>query len=308
MRLNVKKALHIFGVLLMLGSLTLIALKLANYRALLYGHLQTNPWQWLSLFVFSLGHLGILNLLGMGWRLNLQHLGQAVIVRKALSIYGISQIGKYLPGNVMHFAGRQWLAQRWQLQQSKVLQATLNEILGHLLAVSICIAVFACLNVQKLSALFVPFDGYFAGVYWVLMLVLTVCCLPVVRHQILRMSKPLVAGFSRMALAYYLSFHLLGGVLFIATIKLFSPLDVDTAWILLSYALAWLIGFVVPGAPGGLGIREMVLLYLLAGMFPESTILMATIANRLLTTLGDVWFFLQAQRMHVFLSKSEHAL
>lgn len=46
--------------------------------------------------------------------------------------------------------------------------------------------------------------------------------------------------------------------------------------------------------PSGLDIREVVLMTLLVGVLPESVILLAAIANRLFTTLGDIWFFVEA--------------
>jgi glycosyltransferase 2 family protein len=59
------------------------------------------------------------------------------------------------------------------------------------------------------------------------------------------------------------------------------------------YALAWLLGFVVPFVPSGLGIREAVLVGFLAPQFgvPAATLIAVTL--RLANTFGDllaVWF------------------
>ena len=58
-----------------------------------------------------------------------------------------------------------------------------------------------------------------------------------------------------------------------------------------SFTIAWLIGLVTPGAPAGLGAREAALVLLLAGLAPESTILVAAVIGRLVSTLGDLLFF-----------------
>ena len=51
----------------------------------------------------------------------------------------------------------------------------------------------------------------------------------------------------------------------------------------------------VPGAPGGLGIREAALVALLGATVGESTVLLAAVMFRMITTLGDsLFFFLSA--------------
>jgi len=55
-----------------------------------------------------------------------------------------------------------------------------------------------------------------------------------------------------------------------------------------AYSLAWLCGYVVPGASGGFGIREATLLVLL-GDNPQG--LFVSIGMRVITTLGDVLWF-----------------
>jgi uncharacterized membrane protein YbhN (UPF0104 family) len=55
-----------------------------------------------------------------------------------------------------------------------------------------------------------------------------------------------------------------------------------------AYALAWLSGYAVPGASGGLGIREATLVLLL-GDSPESVFV--ALGMRVVTTIGEVLWF-----------------
>jgi uncharacterized membrane protein YbhN (UPF0104 family) len=51
----------------------------------------------------------------------------------------------------------------------------------------------------------------------------------------------------------------------------------------------------VPGAPGGLGVREAALVTLLGATLGQSTVLLAAVMFRIITTLGDgLFFFLSA--------------
>jgi hypothetical protein len=60
-------------------------------------------------------------------------------------------------------------------------------------------------------------------------------------------------------------------------------------WLLIAvFALAWVVGFVTPGAPGGLGVREGLMLLMLAPVFSAASASVLVIALRIATTLGDV--------------------
>jgi len=57
---------------------------------------------------------------------------------------------------------------------------------------------------------------------------------------------------------------------------------------LAGFCLAWTAGLVVPGAPGGLGVFETVLLLRLAPQVPVASLLAVALSYRLLVTLGDL--------------------
>jgi hypothetical protein len=57
---------------------------------------------------------------------------------------------------------------------------------------------------------------------------------------------------------------------------------------LAGFAIAWTAGLVVPGAPGGLGVFEAVLLLRLAAVVPEAPLLAVAISYRLVSTLADL--------------------
>jgi len=57
---------------------------------------------------------------------------------------------------------------------------------------------------------------------------------------------------------------------------------------LAGFALAWTAGLVVPGAPGGLGVFEAVLLLRLGTALPEAPLLAVALSYRLVATLSDL--------------------
>lgn len=54
-----------------------------------------------------------------------------------------------------------------------------------------------------------------------------------------------------------------------------------------SFALAWVLGFLAPGAPAGLGVREGALAFLLAGSVDDQRVLTLILAMRIVTVMGD---------------------
>ena len=63
---------------------------------------------------------------------------------------------------------------------------------------------------------------------------------------------------------------------------------VEPATWLAGFALAWTVGLVVPGAPGGLGVFEAVLLLRLGVALPEAPLLAVALSYRLMVTLAEV--------------------
>ena len=66
-----------------------------------------------------------------------------------------------------------------------------------------------------------------------------------------------------------------------------APLLPWNQW-LSGFALAWTLGLVVPGAPGGLGVFEAALLLRLGGLVPEAPLLAIALSYRLVTSLADL--------------------
>lgn len=58
-----------------------------------------------------------------------------------------------------------------------------------------------------------------------------------------------------------------------------------------AYVIAWLAGAITPGAPAGIGIREVVMFALLQPVVGESDLLVAIVLNRAITAGGDTLFY-----------------
>jgi hypothetical protein len=97
------------------------------------------------------------------------------------------------------------------------------------------------------------------------------------------------------AFGWHAAFLTVSGLLFVGLIELLAGKSGSEGLLVLTvigaYVLAWLAGLVTPGAPAGLGVRELVLLFLLNGMIGAADLLLATVLGRVVTVCGDVLFF-----------------
>ncbi|GGY35834.1 hypothetical protein GCM10011297_06060 [Bacterioplanes sanyensis] len=224
---------------------------------------------WLILpVVYVLGGMA----LGAAWCALLRQQGIAVPLVWGLSVYGRSQLAKYVPGNIFHFAGRQALAMAAGLSAKPVLATTFWELAGQAM-------VAAWLSLLALSLFWSPVGPYIPLLMLLLLLVFSLLLARTVYLMVLK------------AMYWQLAFLLVFVVLMLALF--FSLSTASISWLQLGqlvgvFAAAWLLGFVVPGAPGGVGVRELVLLWGLSGFMADERVLLLLIAGRLVTTVGDV--------------------
>ena len=61
-----------------------------------------------------------------------------------------------------------------------------------------------------------------------------------------------------------------------------------------AFLLSWMVGFIVPGAPGGIGIREAVITFLLSKSVSQESVVVSIVIYRFITTIGDLIGFMIA--------------
>ncbi|NES68078.1 MAG: UPF0104 family protein, partial [Okeania sp. SIO2D1] len=83
---------------------------------------------------------------------------------------------------------------------------------------------------------------------------------------------------------------LLRGSGFFLTMLAFNSIEFNQVLLIFSvFSLAWLLGLVVPGAPGGVGIFEATALALLEQKFSPSIVLSAVAFYRLISVLSETF-------------------
>lgn len=215
-------------------------------------------------------------LLAVAWWNLLRHYRLTYGLGWTIRTYGISQLAKYLPGNVFHLAGRQALGMAAGVPAGPLVKSAIWE----LASIALAGAMFGCLLLPLVVPLSPPTS---VVVGWAV-----VACT-------LLLLRSLVDTASAVAFACHVAFLGMTGAIFVA-LCLHLPNEAGPAradWTIIggAYVIAWLIGLLTPGAPAGAGIREVVLLALLDNLIPSSALLLAVITSRSITLVGDTLFF-----------------
>ncbi|MTI45586.1 hypothetical protein E1178_18435 [Roseibium hamelinense] len=200
--------------------------------------------------------------------------------------YMRSSVAKYLPGNVAHLIGRGFLMRGNTLKDGDIVKSTFVELIitpaGALLTLAVLFLVAG-------QSTFAPwFGNYSEG-----MAVggLFVCSAAAIVLALGRIANRPNARL-QLSWAVFLSalFMAVLGLIFIAIYSLLSS-DIPRAELFEASIVSWLLGFVTPGAPGGLGVREASLSILLQDHGADATVLISAALLRLVTIAGDLIFF-----------------
>ena len=290
------KILKIFKLVIILLSFWFIGEKFWQH----HNWLQTSALNYellITVFVCSIIY-GISEfLLSFAWRRLLIWFGDKDISTNLCNrIYGKSQIAKYIPGNVFHVLGRHILGSQAGIKHIVLAGATVYEILG-LLSISTLIG-FSGMVIFGLGNIY--FSLYQIISILLTTLVITGLAIPLAPYLMslrgiiipYKGVGDLFLNISKVYLFYFI-FFLIAGLLLVVIVNIFLDINfIITAKLIVIFSIAWIAGFIIPGAPGGIGVREAVIIFFITPIIGEAQSIAVAIALRFITLLGDVWFLI----------------
>lgn len=234
-------------------------------------------------------------LMGYAWLLWLECFSGRTCSRKeAIRIYTKANIGKYVPGNMMHYVERNLFAKNLGLPQGQIAAASFIEVLSLLISAFAFGFFFAFTQVEDtihLLGMLLPAKtiGWLAGAG-----VFCACMMLYFGvHSFFQKKYGAIAGFwgtfLRCFWIYAAVLLLLGLILLLLFVCVQGDMpDVSASLQIISaYIIAWVAGFVAPGAPGGIGVRELVLTMLLSPIMGQDLIVQLSVLHRAITIVGD---------------------
>jgi len=249
-----------------------------------------------ALVVFSIGIAGTI------WYLLLRDNVVSIKWRQAQIIFAIAQFGKYLPGNVGQHVGRVVMAREINIPVPITLNTMLVEVLwGAGIAAGLSLlSLILFVDEQKLGLQLQFGPAYFAmGV--ALLLYMPWLGIGFLNRYLPGLAKRLSGGrriaIPRLSTAlmvaalFLLCFVLLGLILKLQAQWFFGVTNGGLLELTCLFAIAWIAGYLVPGAPGGLGVREAMMVLLLSPTLGAGVAVGLGVTLRVTTTAGDAVAF-----------------
>jgi len=293
-----RKIVAVVGKLLILASLAFLARQVMLYEVDF--SVLSSPFVIAGLLLTSLafGAGIVFGGFNYGWLIG-NVTGVSLDSRLVVRIYCIANLYKYIPGTVMFLVGRNRLAfESGKVTHPQVALATVTEGVFVIVATVIVIALSA--HGEALSYMRQVNVPAFA---WLIVggLVLVTALLAVVFRRRLRAGvgelvdtmknfsgaakiKRLVTAMLMvmvLAVTYLVTLMLLGQQVRPAMVSAIVGL----------YLLSWFVGFMTPGAAGGMGIREAVLLMFMGGYLNPAIVVSSAIMHRVVCVVGDVFAY-----------------
>lgn len=218
---------------------------------------------------------------------------------KIFWLYSRTSIGKYFPGNIFHFVGRQFFGRKIGLPHRAIAVASIGEIF---LVLSTCCLTALLIPTFNFTVMHWSFSQWSLKLVFLIAAALPVCLYLGVRSKPKRLKKfqrsdeftieKMARGLVR-AYPLYVMYLVSNSLAFWVIAACFSGQWTGAGLVATIgvYAAAHLASYVAVGAPGGLGVREAILVLGLSSVLPEGAVALAAICHRILTICTDLFYF-----------------
>lgn len=232
--------------------------------------------------------------------------GKMINLRNTEYVYCKSNLLKYLPGNVFQYIGRNAIAVKERISHLDVAISTCIDIgcnlTGVFFVALLCYGYGLVLWFQQQN-----FEFFHKAIgLGILILGILGVALGVTNHVHPHMLKNLLKKIKTIlslknifiyicCVGAYSLMALYTSELFVLVLNQILNVSITVElWRLLigTYLISWIVGFITPGAPGGIGVREFAVMLLLKESPFMETVLLGMVIYRLVTIIGDVLAFI----------------
>lgn len=216
---------------------------------------------------------------------------------ECMHVYTRSNLLKYVPGNVFQYVGRNALALSHGLSHITVATATFLDVLMTVVAASIISLIFLG-DMIMFWLVHHPLGVMLALGGGLIVIFVMLSLLYFFKKQISQWLSPYQHVFQRSSfrvlgfgIVYYIGVLIVSSLCYLGVLVFMLDVSLTYAQAVTlgsAYTLAWLIGFLVPGAPAGIGIKEAVMMAVTQEMFHLELITLSMVVLRVLSILADL--------------------
>ncbi len=205
------------------------------------------------------------------------------------TIFTVSQLGKYIPGSIWHFAARINAYKDNALSNKKTAQAMIIENLWLVTGAAAFGVVFLSLNhtvMDGATLLPVEFPEWLWSLLPYLVLIFWIAGLFLLDKRYPTSSKGITISRVLLLLLIQSGIWLSLGISYYL---LFLNAGTNDLFLILGgYALSWIAGYLVIFAPGGIGVRETVQVFLFSTISTPQQVVIISLMHRMVYTIVEV--------------------
>jgi uncharacterized membrane protein YbhN (UPF0104 family) len=254
-------------------------------------------YSWIPIILIFISiYVLLMGFLATGWRYMLELLhGSDLPKWRIIGIYTKTQIYKYIPSNLMHVVARIYFATKLGPSKANVVQSYFLEIVFMVLIGLIIVLTSVYIGAFSLSDELISkirdFSGgkvkaFSFGILIFGALAIIFYLFKALRNYKNSLSSENIMRILKLFVLLVCFFFGMGSLEFFVFSNLLG-MDIGYLYVVCLFTITWLGMFIIPGAPGGIGIREFIVIALLAPIYGPDDPTIGILIFRVVTVLGD---------------------
>lgn len=286
--INIIKALVSIAIIYFLAEVII-----ENWNKINFNDLTIN---WLYIILALVPFIMQIFLYAAIWRKLLILTGARISFIGANQIYANSQFWRYIPGKVMLFVRRTMLCTKNGISTRSASLSIILELTALFIS-AVATSMFTSVlwpNISQLRKII------FATLS--IVIILAVICIPkfsklitlLIQKFMKLKNKSIKIHYENLPwilFAYILTWILQGVGLYLIVASVFDAPSALLPLCICIFAISWIVGFMGILTPGGVGIREAVLILLAAPFMPANIIIIAAVISRIHITFSEIIFW-----------------
>lgn len=292
------KILRVIGFLLMIISFVFIAKKISNYKLkeLNFGLILQNIYLYILIVIILTSIVIFSSILYYNILRRLNGRDKYINIYEVAEIYCKSNLYKYIPGNVVQYIGRNQLAIiNRNISHVNVIKTTIIEMFFIIVSSLIISLIFSGKNL-----IYWILNNVNSIIYYIIVIIILVVILIIIYYRkklfyavkdyYMLINKQNIIVLLLLFCSYIIIF-LIQGIVFYSILNDYSNNSFGIALfinVIGLYSLSWIAGYITPGVPGGIGIREGMMCLFLNQYYPDNILLSVVLISRILSIVGDL--------------------
>jgi glycosyltransferase 2 family protein len=240
------------------------------------------------------------------WKFILEFISQKKTTQSEITeVYFKSNLSKYIPSGIFQLVARNFLSKKFGWGQKEVAITSVMEIVLHICFTFFLLFCFLLFDIKFINDHFSFLNSFisYRNVYiliglFILLTVILIILWSRFRKNISSFFSSLTKRKTILFISKYFMFtflnFLLSNFMLIWIFYLFSglPFTIENYIKLIESAvIAYFIGYITLGSPGGIGVSESIMVILLSGYCNPASVIVALIIFRLLCVIADIFAY-----------------